>query len=40
MTIIYSGFNVHVIVDLVKRGVLTLLGDIRRYRNDRYYYYY
>ena len=26
----------HIIVDLVKRGVLTLIGEIRRYRNDRY----
>ena len=34
------GYNVHITVDLVKRGVLTLVGEIRRYRNDRYYYYY
>ena len=34
---IFSGFNVCIIVDLVKRGVLTLVGEIRRYRSDRYY---
>ena len=28
--------NVYIIVDLVKRDVLTLVGEIRRYRNDRY----
>ena len=40
--IIYNflGFNVHIIIDLVKRGVLTLVSEIRRYRNDYYYYYY
>ena len=27
-------------VDLVKRSVLTLVGEIWRYRNDHYYYYY
>ena len=25
------GFNVYIIVDLVKRRVLTLVGEIRRY---------
>ena len=35
------GFNVYVFVGLIKRGVLTLVGEIGlwRYRNDRYYYY-
>ena len=33
-------FVVAVVVDLVKRGVLTLVGEIQHYRNDRYYYYY
>ena len=28
-------FNVYIIVDLVKRGVLSPVGEIRRYRNDR-----
>ena len=39
--IIYNfwGFDVNIIVDLVKRGVLILVSEIRRYRNDRYYYY-
>ena len=36
----FSGFNVYIIVGLVKRGVFTLVGEILRYRNDRYYYYY
>jgi len=27
-------------VDLVKHGVLTLVGEIWRYLNDRYYCYY
>ena len=27
-------------MDFVKRGVLTLVGEIGRCRNDRYYYYY
>ena len=31
----FLGFNAYIIVDLVKRGVLTLVGEIRRYRNDR-----
>ena len=26
-------------VDLIKRGVLTLVGEVRRYRNNRCYYY-
>ena len=29
--------NVHIIVDIVKRGVLTLVSEIRRYRNERYF---
>ena len=33
-------FVVAVVVDLVKRGALTLVGEIQHYRNDRYYYYY
>ena len=28
----------YMFLDLVKRGVLTLVGEKRRYRNDRYYY--
>ena len=31
---------VHIFVDLVMRGQLTLVGEIRRYRNDRYYLLY
>ena len=31
-------FVVAVVVDLVKRGVLTLVSEIQHYRNDRYYY--
>ena len=38
--IVYLRFYEHVFVDLVTRGVLTLVGEIRRYRNDRYYHYY
>ena len=30
----------YIIVDLVKRGVLSLVSDMRRYTNNRYYYYY
>ena len=33
----FSGFNVCIIVHLVKLGVLALVGEIRRYRNGRYY---
>ena len=36
----YVRFNVHILVDLVKRGVLILVGEIRRNRNARYYYYF
>ena len=31
-------FVVAVVVVLVKRGVLTLVGEIQHYRNDRCYY--
>ena len=31
-------YNLYIIVDLVNHGVLTLVGEIRRYRNDCYYY--
>ena len=31
---------VYSIVDLLKCGVLTLVDEIRRYRNDRYHHYY
>ena len=34
------GFNVYIIFDVAKRGVFTLVVDIRRYRNEHYYYYY
>ena len=33
---IIVGFNVYIIVDFVKRGVLTFVGEIQRYKNDRY----
>ena len=36
----YLNFNVFLFVVLVKRSVLTLAGEIWRYRNDCYYYYY
>ena len=36
----FDFFNTYITVDLVKRGMLTLVGEIRRYGNDRYYYYY
>ena len=32
-------FNVYIIADFVKCGVLTLVGEIRHCRNDRYSYY-
>ena len=32
---IIVGFNVYIIVDLMKRGVLTFVGEIQHYRNDR-----
>ena len=34
----FLGFNVYISVDLVKRGALSLVGKIWRYRNDRYYH--
>ena len=33
-------FCVHIFVDLAKRSVLTYVGEIWRYRNDRDYYHY
>ena len=36
----FWGFNVYITVDLVKHGVLTHVGEVRRYRNDRCYYYH
>ena len=36
----FWGFNVYIIVDFLKRGVLTLVGEVRLYRNDRCYYYH
>ena len=36
----FRGFNVYIIVDLVKGNVLTLVGAIWCYRNDSYYYCY
>ena len=34
-------FHVYIFVDVVKRGCAHLLfGEIRRYRNDRYYCYF
>ena len=38
--IIFGGFNVNNFADLVQRSVLTLDGEIWRYRNDRYHYHY
>ena len=35
----FWGFNVYIFVDLVIRDVLTLAGEIERYRNDRCGYY-
>ena len=33
-------FYIHIFVDLVKRSVLTFVGDIPRCTNDRIYLYY
>ena len=33
-----SGFNVYIIVDLIKHSALTLVGEIGRYRNECCYY--
>ena len=38
--IIYLRLYEHIFVDLVTRGVLTLVVEIRHYRSDRYYHYY
>lgn len=35
---IIVGFNVCIIVDFVKRGVFIFVGELQRYRNDRYCY--
>ena len=35
--ILFCFFYANLFVDLIKRGVLTLVGEIRRYRNDFYY---
>ena len=40
VNLIFLRFYVYLFVDLVKRGVLTFIGQIRQYRNDYYYYYY
>ena len=37
-TSLFLKFYVYLFVDLLKRGVLPLVGEIGRYRNDRYYY--
>ena len=37
---LFSRFYVVAVFDLVTRSVLSLLGEIRRYRNDCSYYYY
>ena len=36
----FLGFNVYIFVDLVMRRVLTLVGDMSRYRSDSCYYCY
>ena len=36
----FRGFSVYILLVLVKRSVLTLVGEIWRYRNERYYCYY
>ena len=33
---IFRGFDMYIFVDFVKCGVQTRVGEIRRYRNDRY----
>ena len=38
VSILFLKFSFIHFFDLVKRGMLTLVGEIRRYRNDRYYY--
>ena len=37
MTGYFSGFNICIIVDLLKYGALTLMSEILHYRNDRCY---
>ena len=34
----FLSFHLYIFVDLVKSGMLTLVDEIGRYRNDRYYY--
>ena len=31
-----ENFNVYIVVNLVNEGVLTMAGEVRRYRNDCY----
>ena len=38
--ILAFSFNECIFLDLVKRGVLILVGEIWHYRNGYYYYYY
>ena len=37
--VLFFRFYVDLLVDLVKRGALTFVREIRRYRNHRYYYH-
>ena len=38
--ILFLRFYVYLFVDLIKRGIHALVGEILHYENDRYYYYY
>ena len=38
--ILFLRLYVRIFVDFVKHVAVTLLGEIQRYRNDHYYYYY
>ena len=35
--VLFLRFNVCIFTDIVKHGVFILVGEIWRYRNDRYY---
>ena len=39
-TILCLSFYAYIFVDLVKRGMLTIVGEIRRCRNDRFCHHY
>ena len=38
--ILFWRFYAYIFVDVVKRGVLILVGEIQCYRHDLYWYYY